>query len=133
MRGKIVTGQHSLYLDKMATMPLPMQSKLLRVLEDRRVRRIGSPREIQFDAGCWRVTNQNLQQMVKDGKFGGSVLPVERADRIFAAIARPVGDDIAALADAILESLNRKHQPGSRPGQRGFAGAGAHAWAGQRA
>jgi DNA-binding NtrC family response regulator len=100
----------TLLLDEIGDMPLPMQSKLLRVLEDRRVRRIGSPREIQLDVRLLAATNQNLQQMVKDGKFREDLFYRLSVLTVFLPPLRDRLDDIAALADAILESLNQKHQ-----------------------
>jgi DNA-binding NtrC family response regulator len=100
----------TLLLDEIGDMPLPMQSKLLRVLEDRRVRRIGSPREIQLDVRLLAATNQNLQQMVKDGKFREDLFYRLSVLTVLLPPLRDRLDDLPALAEAILESLNQKHQ-----------------------
>jgi len=59
----------TLLLDEIGDMPLALQAKLLRVLEDRRVRRLGAAREIQLDVRVLASTNRGLQQMVREAKF----------------------------------------------------------------
>jgi len=59
----------TLFLDEIATLPVALQTKLLRVLEDRQVQRLGgrSHRKIDFRLLC--ATNENLEEMVRGGKF----------------------------------------------------------------
>lgn len=59
----------TIFLDEIAEMPSALQSKLLRVLEDRRVRPIGSEREIPFDARFIFATNADLERCVSAGTF----------------------------------------------------------------
>ncbi len=58
-----------LFLDEIGDMPLLLQAKLLRVLEDRKVLPLGSTKEIEIDVVLVTATNQNLLQMVEEGKF----------------------------------------------------------------
>jgi DNA-binding NtrC family response regulator len=59
----------TLFLDEIGELPLPMQPKLLRALQDGAVRRVGENRERKFDARVIAATNRNLAQDVKDGRF----------------------------------------------------------------
>lgn len=59
----------TLFLDEIATLTLPLQSKLLRVLEDREVRRIGGSTGRSIDFRLITATNEDLEQMVKIGRF----------------------------------------------------------------
>ena len=55
----------TLLLDEIGEMPMATQSKLLRVLEERKVRRLGSPREVEVDVRLLAATNRNLVEEVK--------------------------------------------------------------------
>ena len=59
----------TLFLDEIGEMPAPLQAKLLRVLQDKMIERIGSSESIQADVRIIAATNLNLQEQVKLGKF----------------------------------------------------------------
>jgi len=59
----------TLFLDEIGEMPAPLQAKLLRVLQDKMIERIGSSESIQADVRIIAATNLNLQEQVKAGKF----------------------------------------------------------------
>src|SRR5204862_3425401 len=59
----------TLFLDEIGDMPLPMQAKLLRVLEEGEVERIGATKPIQVDVRVIVATHRNLEALVRDGKF----------------------------------------------------------------
>lgn len=59
----------TLFLDEINSMPVALQSKILRVLENRRCKRIGSVKEKYIDFRLLAATNQDLEQCVKDGNF----------------------------------------------------------------
>src|SRR5205814_1768357 len=59
----------TLFLDEIGDMPQPMQAKLLRVLEEGEVERIGAAKPIQVDVRVIVATHRNLEALVRDGKF----------------------------------------------------------------
>ena len=68
--GKFEQAQHgTLFLDEIGDMPLPMQAKLLRVLEEGEVERIGGDRPIQVDVRVIVATHHDLEALVREGKF----------------------------------------------------------------
>src|SRR5215469_17752491 len=61
--------QGTLFLDEIATLTPPLQSKLLRVLEDRSLTRLGGKKQIKVDFRLISATNEDLEQMVRDDRF----------------------------------------------------------------
>jgi len=69
-RGKFEQADRStIFLDEVGDLPLNAQAKLLRVLQERTVSRLGSEKDIPIDVRIIAATNRDLQQMVKDGLF----------------------------------------------------------------
>jgi DNA-binding NtrC family response regulator len=68
--GKFEQAEHgTLFLDEIGDMPLPMQAKLLRVLEEGEVERVGSAKPVSIDVRVIVATHRNLEALVRDGKF----------------------------------------------------------------
>ncbi len=68
--GKVETANHgTLFLDEIGDMPLQLQAKLLRFLQERQIERLGGRDEIPVDVRVVCATNKNLQEMVKEGTF----------------------------------------------------------------
>jgi two-component system NtrC family response regulator len=68
--GKIETAHGgTLFLDEIGDLPLPLQAKLLRFLQERRVERLGSRSEISVDVRVVGATHQNLRQQLGEGRF----------------------------------------------------------------
>lgn len=61
----------TLFLDEISEIPLTFQSKLLRVLQEREVRRVGGNSVISVDVRIIAATNKSLQRQVSEGKFRG--------------------------------------------------------------
>lgn len=59
----------TIFLDEIGDMPLPMQAKLLRVLQESELRRVGSNRAVKVDVRVVSATNKDLKEMVRQGKF----------------------------------------------------------------
>jgi two-component system, NtrC family, response regulator PilR len=96
----------TLFMDEIGEMSLPMQVKLLRALQERKIRPIGGNEEIEVDVRVIAATNRDLQEMVKDQKFRTdlyyriSVIPLE----VPPLRNRP--SDISLLAFHFLEKFN---------------------------
>ena len=105
---EIATGG-TLLLDEIGEMPIATQSKLLRVLEDRKVRRLGSTKEIDIDVRIIASTNRELRTAIQNGEF--------REDlyfrlNVFEVALPPLRDrleDIPLIAAALILELNRRH------------------------
>ena len=68
--GKVETAQNgTLFLDEIGDMPIPLQAKLLRFLQERNIERVGGREEIPVDVRVVCATNKNLQDMVQEGTF----------------------------------------------------------------
>jgi DNA-binding NtrC family response regulator len=92
----------TLFLDEIATLTLPLQTKLLRVLEDRQVQRLGGrqARKIDFRLIC--ATNESLEEMVRSGKFREDLYYRIHVVPIQLPPLRERTGDIALLADYFL-------------------------------
>jgi DNA-binding NtrC family response regulator len=64
-----VADEGILFLDEISSMPVDMQAKLLRALEDRSIRRVGGTNTIKVDVQLLAASNRDLQQLMKDGSF----------------------------------------------------------------
>jgi DNA-binding NtrC family response regulator len=96
-------------LDEIGDMPLGTQAKLLRVLEDQRVRRLGGKTEIQLDVRVVASTNSPLEMAMRDGKFREDLF---YRLNVFPVPLPPLRDrleDIPDLVAALLADMNRKH------------------------
>jgi DNA-binding NtrC family response regulator len=99
----------TLLLDEIGDMPLATQSKLLRVLEERRVRRLGSAREVELDVRVLASTNRNLQQSILKQAFREDLYFRLNVFEISLPPLRERKADIPLLAAELLRSLNQKH------------------------
>jgi DNA-binding NtrC family response regulator len=96
-------------LDEIGDMPVATQAKLLRVLEDGRVRRLGGKSEIQLDVRVIAATNAPLDAALKDGKFREDLYYRLNVFPIPLPPLRDRQEDLAVLAAALLDQLNKKH------------------------
>jgi len=96
-------------LDEIGDMPIATQAKLLRVLEDGRVRRLGGKNEIQLDVRVIAATNTSLDSAIKENKFREDLYYRLNVFPIPLPALRERKDDLPILAQALLEDLNRKH------------------------
>ena len=99
----------TLLLDEIGEMPLATQAKLLRVLEDSKVRRLGGRSEITGDARVLASTNREPQEAVDSGRLRSDVFYRLNVVHIRVPPLRDHLEDLEELIAALLEDLNRKH------------------------
>lgn len=102
--------QGTLLLDEIGDMPVATQAKLLRVLEDGRVRRLGAQKEQQVDVRVLASTNQSLDKSIVEGRFRSDLFYRLNVFHISLPPLRERKQDIPLLCQALIDSLNRKHQ-----------------------
>ncbi len=95
----------TLFLDEVADLPLHMQVKLLRVIQEKTVRPIGEQRESPIDVRILSATHKNLAELVADAKFREDLYYRINVIEIRVPPLRERREDIRPLADAILERL----------------------------
>lgn len=100
----------SLFLDELAELPLTMQVKLLRAVQEKRIRPIGSDSEIEVDFRIISATHQNLEQLVQQGKFRQDLFFRIHVMDIQLPPLRERGDDILLLARHFIEKISREWQ-----------------------
>ena len=122
----------TLFLDEIGELPLELQPKLLRALQERQFERLGSCRSIQVNVRVIAATNQDLGRLVQERKFRAdlfyrlNVLPIalpplrERLDDIpllaehfVAAFAREQGKTIDSIPEDVMTALERYDWPGN--------------------
>ena len=104
----------TLLLDEIGEMPAPTQAKLLRVLEDRKVRRLGSKTETPVDVRVLAATNKDPEQAVASGGLRQDLFFRLNVFHIHLPPLREHKEDIPALAEHILRDVNAKHQKNVR-------------------
>ena len=92
----------TLFLDEIGTLPLPLQSKLLRVLEDRAVQRLGGKSARKIDFRLITATNEDLEETVKEGRFREDLYYRIHVIPIFLPPLRERPGDIPLLVDHFL-------------------------------
>jgi DNA-binding NtrC family response regulator len=99
----------TLLLDELAEMPIATQAKLLRVLEDSRVRRLGGKGEIEVDVRVIAATNRDPLEAIKKGLLRDDLYYRLNVFTIHLPPLRCRLEDIPVLAEAMLRDLNAKH------------------------
>jgi len=99
----------TILLDEIGEMPLNLQSKLLRVIQEKELMRIGATKSIKLDVRVIAATNQDLSQMIKMGKFREDLFYRLNVVPIKIPPLRERKDDISILAYRFLEKFNMKY------------------------
>jgi len=104
-----VAKNGTIFLDEIAELPLPIQAKLLRVLESKMFRRVGGTEDIKSTSRILCATNRDLKKMVDKGLFRNDLYYRLNEFTINVVPLRNRKDDIIPLSDLFLESYNRKY------------------------
>jgi transcriptional regulator with PAS, ATPase and Fis domain len=99
----------TLFLDELGEMPLAMQAKLLRVLEDLRFRRLGGKQEHTADVRVIAATNRDPVQAIKDGKLREDLYYRLNVFQIHLPPLRERKEDIPQIVEAMISTMNEKH------------------------
>ena len=102
----------TLFLDEVADLPLPMQVKLLRVIQEKKVRKVGATQEEPVDVRIISATHQNLGECVEAGKFRHDLYYRLNVIELRMPALRDRRDDVAAFASLILDRLARNPSGG---------------------
>ncbi len=109
-RGKfILADKGTIFLDEISEMDYEIQSKLLRILEDGIVEKIGSEKSYKTDVRIIAATNKNLEQLVSAGKFRKDLYFRLNVFKIEIPPLRERKDDILPLSEIFLKSFSRRY------------------------
>lgn len=100
----------TIFLDEIGDLALPLQAKLLRVLQERQVERLGSNAPIPLDVRVLCATNRNLEEMVRQGTFRQDLYFRVSVLRMSLPTLRDRPDDIPLLADHFLRQFASAHR-----------------------
>lgn len=109
-----LSNNGTLLLDEIAEMPVLLQAKLLRVLEDRTVRRLGSPKETSIDVRVIAATNKDPLKAVQDGTLREDLLYRLNVITIKLPPLRDHRDDVPLLVQHMIDELSRRHNKPAR-------------------
>ncbi len=121
----------TLFLDEIGTMPAQLQSRLLRVLQEREVRRVGDNVPTYVNVRVVAATNERLEELVREGKFREDLYYRLNVVAIHLPPLRERKDDIPMLVNCFLE--NRIHTRSGKPFQiskRALRALETHQWPG---
>jgi DNA-binding NtrC family response regulator len=104
-----LANRGTLFLDEIAEMPISLQPKLLRVLEDRRVRRVGGSQEFTVDVRVLAATNKEPRNAVETGKLREDLFYRLNVFTVSLPPLRERKTDIPLLAQAFIREFNAKH------------------------
>jgi NtrC-family two-component system response regulator AlgB len=124
------TAGGTLFLDEIGDLPLALQPKLLRFVQDREYERVGDTVVRHADARLVTATNVDLTAAVRDGRFREDLLYRINVIQIDVPPLRERPEDIVALAERLLAHLNRGRQPLAGFTDEAIAALRAYSWPG---
>ncbi|WML57912.1 sigma 54-interacting transcriptional regulator [Neobacillus sp. PS2-9] len=103
-----IANNGTLFLDEIGDMPLSMQSKLLRVLQEKEVQRVGAPKSIPVDVRIIAATHRDLEKLVEEGKFRQDLYYRLNVIKIEIPPLRKRKEDIPQISISLLKKLERR-------------------------
>lgn len=99
----------TIFLDEIGDLPLELQAKFLRVLQDKQVRRVGGTKSRKVDLRIIAATNEDLPRHIQDGKFREDLYFRLSVITLTLPPLRERGDDLMLIVDALLKELAEHH------------------------
>ena len=121
----------TIFLDEIGTMPAQLQSRLLRVLQEKEVRRVGDNAPTYVNVRVLAATNENLEQLVRDGKFREDLYYRLNVVPITLPSLKERADDIPMLvAHFLKDKIHARTGQSFQISRRALAALAAHEWPG---
>lgn len=98
----------TLFMNEIGEMPLDLQAKLLKAIEDHKVRRLGGEKEITVDVQIIAASNQDLEKMVREGGFRGELYHRLNVFRVMLPPLREAREDLDELVPLFVAEYNAK-------------------------
>lgn len=131
-KGRIETANGgTLFLDEVGEIPLPIQVKLLRFLQEQRIERVGGRQEIEVDARVLAATNADLKKGMAGGTFREDLFYRLAVVQLVLPALRDRGEDVTLLAHACLQQFSAESgKTGLAFSPDGLRAIRSHAWPG---
>ncbi len=121
----------TLFLDELGELPLDVQAKLLRVLDDKTIRRVGGTKTRQVDVRIIAATNDNLESAVRTGKFREDLYYRLSVIVLSLPPLRSREDDVILIAQALLSNSAKQHDmPAPKLNAEACSKLRVHSWPG---
>lgn len=120
----------TLFLDEIGDMPLQMQVKLLRVLQERSYERVGGNKTIQCNVRIIAATHRDLEKMIKEEKFREDLFYRLNVFPILSPALSDRKDDIPLLLQELMSRLTKDGAPGLRFTEQALSSLMSHSWPG---
>jgi two-component system response regulator AtoC len=98
----------TLFMDEIGEMPLDLQAKLLKAIEDHKVRRLGSEKEVSVDVQIVAASNRDLEQMVREGSFRSDLYHRLSVFKVMLPPLRAAKEDLDDLVPLFIAEFNAK-------------------------
>ncbi len=106
----------TVFIDELGELPLPVQGKLLRVLQDREFERVGGTQTVRVDVRIVAATNRDLQRMVAEGRFREDLYyRIKVVEVVLPPLRERGAEDVERLARHFVATAARKHRVGATP------------------